>query len=176
MACLREGSGATMGSNVAERSRRARARHDQISFMAEKGTRALLRALALREGIPAAKILTSAALARAGLHCMPSAEGLEALAEADTRDTAEAAIMRLQAQETAPEEAPEETKIVFLLPDEWSAILDIAEQIEDSLAAMNRTIASKGISAPGLDRIRLTLNTDSLAALRQILRNAHTLP
>ena len=157
----------------AERSRKVRTTHDQISFLTDKGGRELLRVLALREGVPVAKVLTRAALARAGLSSMPSGEEMEMLAAVDTRDAAEAAIMRLQAQEepTQEEEATADEYTVTITPDEWGTILDLADQVEDNLAAINRTIAVKGVDAPGTDRMHLAISTEALASLRQLLSN-----
>lgn len=76
---------------------------DRVTTLIDKGGRWLLRAQAMREGISVAEMLRRAVLARCGLRMLPYKTDLDALAEVQSQEEAEKAILRLQAKEEKDE-------------------------------------------------------------------------
>lgn len=156
-----------------------RKKYDEVSFLAPKGTRDLLRVLAMRDGrrVTATDILRRAVLDAAGLHAMPSAADLADLRTVTTPAEAEAAIMRLQGMDetewsSSPDAGEQNHKFfVRLSPAEWDLILSLSDQIEDALKMQNSIIAKHGMDAPGLDSIYVLMLKDDLLRLRRIVAN-----
>lgn len=76
---------------------------DRVSCLIEKGGNALIRVLAIREGVKKAEVIRRSILARAGLKMMPYPDALEKIADVQTQEEADKAIHRLQAHEMSSE-------------------------------------------------------------------------
>ena len=92
---------ATLESKRVQRHRKQY--FDRVSCLIEKGGNALIGVLAIREGIKKAEVIRRSILSRAGLRMMPYPEDLDALAEVETKEEAEYAIMHLQRKEERDE-------------------------------------------------------------------------
>lgn len=75
--------------------------YEQISFLIPKGGRRLLRALGMKERRPAADVIRSAVLARAGLERVPDESNLAKLDAAETRKEVTDALIACQRDEYA---------------------------------------------------------------------------
>ena len=160
----------------------SRKNYDQVSFLAPKGTKELLRVLALREGerVTGSDLLRRLILDAAGLRVMPSSDELAELAAAKTREDADAAILRLQEkQEYKPNDAVEaweeqhsgESNYMRMNPDEWEGFLWIADAIDDELKKQNQIIKKQGVDAPGLGDIRVWMAAPAVMLLKRVVSN-----
>lgn len=167
-----------MPSKSAMRNKKARERNDQVSFLMNKGGRELLRLQALRNGVHVADVLRQAAMAAVGLHTMPATEDVAKLAEVKTPAEAEAAILALQSKEAwAPDASMVEWNNahpryrVSVNPDEWEALLNMADYINEQLAANTKTIMEHPDGVPMFDRLHITISAEELILLQRVVAN-----
>lgn len=115
---------ATKESDRVDRHRKEN--FERISILGEKGTKKLLKAASLREGISVTEFIRRAILARIGLRIMPYPDRLSIIDNIVSADEADKAIRTLQNAETSKEIlskvldalSPEGNGKVFNLSDE----------------------------------------------------------
>ena len=137
---------------------------DRISLLIEKGGNALINVLAIREGVKKAEVVRRSILARAGLRSMPFPDDLKALAEVETQEEADYAIMHLQRkeekneiinkllQELSPE--PDSAKYDMKIDhDTRRCLLHLAGYSDPEIAELlkNRWGEEQNITASGFD-------------------------
>ena len=137
---------------------------DRISLLIEKGGNALVNVLAIREGVTKAEVVRRSILARAGLRSMPFPDDLKALAEVETQEEADYAIMHLQRkeekneiinkllQELSPE--PDSAKYKMKIDhDTRKCLLHLAGYSDSEIAELhkNRSGEEENITASGFD-------------------------
>lgn len=164
-----------MPSKSAMRNKKARERNDQVSFLMNKGGRELLRLQALRKGVHVADVLRQAALAAVGLHTMPATEDVAKLAEVKTPAEAEAAILALQSKEAWAPDAAAPSDVsryrVTVNPDEWEALLNVADYIEEQLSANTKTMLEHPDGGPMFDRLHFSISADEMILLQRVISN-----
>jgi hypothetical protein len=155
-----------------ERVNTYRKKHfDQVPLLIEKGGRALLRTMALREGLNTSAYLRRAALDRAGLSIIPY--DMDSLEDIHTQEEAAAAVRRLQEEEkqntgirkmieVAGPEANNRTFEAVIDQDTDTLLLITIQKFN---YARNARIAN------GSQDTRLVLTGEEVRALRRALAN-----
>lgn len=140
--------------------------YDRISVLIEKDGKYLVKALALREGVSIAEAIRRAIIARAGLRMLPYSEDMKkfGLPSLETKEDADAAILRLQAHEESSEIlqkvlqelAPEPDAANYNMKidhDTRCVLLRLAGYTDSEIAEMlkNRWGEEQNITASGFD-------------------------
>ena len=167
-----------MANKKSLRTMQARQNYDQVSFLAEKGSRDLLRVVAMREGVTVSELLRRCILSAAGLNVFPPPSDLEDLAAIETSKDADAAILKMQSKENLSDDLEEHKNkhkndryISTLNPDEWELILGIGDRIDEELTAQTKVIQEHPSGDAMFSSIQITMTSLELAQLHRIVAN-----
>lgn len=139
---------------------------DQIPVLVEKGGRALLRALAIRENVSVAELIRRAILARAGLKVWPY--NMERLSGIENSLEAKGAVLQLQREEQTDDQMKVVIEQMSSEPNnaKYHMVVNMAE-----LKAVIARINSSLEHYPNSDAVMITLTGKEVGTLRRMLSN-----